>query len=148
MLLYKDQRSPPRKRFSRWQIEVCQTEINRQITIRKTYLWKKKGTRKYKAYRLCGNVEKDKRQRQKAWMYHRRDAIIKVFQGSLLFFKQKYMVKTMNSYIKNSRKITRLKKFHVEALNLTFLNLHYKRSRRFSRHKKQYCNTILFKYLF
>ena len=36
---------------------------------------KKKGTRKYKSYRLCSNVEKDKWQRQNAWMLHRLDAI-------------------------------------------------------------------------
>ena len=36
---------------------------------------KEKGTRKYKSYRLCGNGEKDKQQRQNAWMLHRRDAI-------------------------------------------------------------------------
>ena len=36
-----------------------------------------------------------------------------------MFFKQKYMVKTENTYIENSERITRLKKFHVEALNLT-----------------------------
>ena len=34
---------------------------------------KKKGTRKYKSYRLCSNAEKDNRQRQNAWML--RDAI-------------------------------------------------------------------------
>ena len=36
---------------------------------------KKKGTRKYKSYRLCSNAEKDNRQRQNAWMLHQRDAI-------------------------------------------------------------------------
>ena len=39
-------------------------------------LIKQKGTRKYKSYRFCSNAEKDKRQRQKAWMLHRRDAIV------------------------------------------------------------------------
>ena len=38
---------------------------------------KEKGTRKVQilTYRLCSNAEKDKRQRQNAWMLQRRDAI-------------------------------------------------------------------------
>ena len=36
---------------------------------------RKKGARKYKSYRLCSNAAKDKRQRQNAWMLHRREAI-------------------------------------------------------------------------
>ena len=38
-----------------------------------------------------------------------------------MFFKQKYMLKTKNTYIKKkAERITSLKTFHVEALNLTF----------------------------
>ena len=37
---------------------------------------KEKGTRNYKSYRLRSNAEEDKRQRQKAWMLHRRDVIV------------------------------------------------------------------------
>ena len=39
---------------------------------------KEKCTRKYKSYRLCSNAEKYKRQRQNAWMLHRRDAMTTV----------------------------------------------------------------------
>ena len=36
---------------------------------------KEKGTRKYKSYRLCSNAEKDKLQRQNAWMLTTRPCI-------------------------------------------------------------------------
>jgi len=39
---------------------------------------------------------------------------------SLLFFKQKYILKQRTLTLKIAERITRLKKFHVEALNLTF----------------------------
>ena len=37
-----------------------------------------------------------------------------------MFFKQKYMLKPRTLTLKIAERITRLKKFHVEALNLTF----------------------------
>ena len=40
---------------------------------------RKKGTRKYKSYRLCSNAAKDKRQRQNAWMLHRESPLSRLF---------------------------------------------------------------------
>ena len=39
---------------------------------------KERVTRKYKSYRLYSNAEKDKRQRQKAWMLHDNGAVHKI----------------------------------------------------------------------
>ena len=39
---------------------------------------KERGTRKYKSYPLYSNAEKDKRQRQKAWMLHDNRAVHKI----------------------------------------------------------------------